>query len=64
MRSILVSGAREWKEVLELNTHQKMSKKLVYSERWGKTMKERKIELLMLEEQVSDLEKKPIILSS
>lgn len=36
MRSILVSGACEWKEVLELNTHQKMSKKLVYSERWGK----------------------------
>lgn len=57
MRSILVSGAHEWKEVLELNTHQKMSKKLVCSERWGKIMKGRKIELLMLEEQVNDLEK-------
>lgn len=36
MRSISVSGARVWKEVLESNIHRKMNEKLVYSERWGK----------------------------
>lgn len=43
MRSISVSGARVWKEVLESNIHRKMNEKLVYSERWGKNNERKEI---------------------
>lgn len=40
------SGTCVWK-VLESNIYQNMNEKLVYSERWGKAMKGRKIELYL-----------------